>query len=314
MNKMILLLAALVWTLSAACQVDGTIEKEVSVQPDSMKIYGSVLRPQKAFTGDAVLIIAGSGPTDRDGNQPTMRTNAYKQVADSLALHGIASLRYDKRFIGKSTGAVREENLRFEDNVLVAQAFFELLQKESGVKRVFIAGHSEGSTVGMLLAERVKAAGYISIAGPGFAADSLLRKQLSAVPEALKTEAYQAMDSLKAGHTVHKINPALMGLLRPGIQPYMTSWFKQEPQQIVARLKMPVLVVQGTTDIQVGMENSTALSAACKDCKVAIIEGMNHVLKTAPADRGANIATYSKPELPLAPGLVDALVKFIRKK
>lgn len=314
MCKRLLMLWLLFWALDGLAQSPADGGKEVFVQPDTMRLYGTFLKPDKGFTGDAVLIIAGSGPTDRNGNQPTMRTDAYRLLADSLALHGIASLRYDKRYIGKSTGRVREQDLRFEDNVVVAKAFFDLLQKESGIKRVFIAGHSEGSTVGMLLASRVPAAGFISIAGPGFAADSLLRKQLAGLPENLKKEAFSSLDSLKSGHTVQQVNPALMALFRPSVQPYLASWFQHEPQKIVGSLKMPVLLVQGTTDIQVGTENSTALAGGCGSCTTAIIEGMNHVLKTAPEDRAANIATYSNPALPLAPGLVPALVQFIKKK
>jgi fermentation-respiration switch protein FrsA (DUF1100 family) len=102
-----------------------------------------------------------------------------------------------------------------------------------------------------------------------------------------------------------------MSLFRPDIQPYVASWLRLNPAAELAAVTVPVLIVNGTTDIQVPAEQAALLHVAQPAARVALIEGMNHILKLAPAERSGNIATYSNPALPLAPGLVDAVAGFL---
>ncbi|HCY89979.1 MAG TPA: alpha/beta hydrolase, partial [Chitinophagaceae bacterium] len=143
-------------------------------------------------------------------------------------------------------------------------------------------------------------------------AGTTLRRQLSAQPKMIKDEAFSILDSLDAGLTVHKTSPLLASLFRPSVQPYLISWMKYDPTKIIASLKIPVCIIQGTTDIQVEEEDARKLSAAQPSAKLIIIDGMNHVLKTAPANRAENMKTYNNPDLPIADKLVQEISSFIQ--
>ncbi|MEC7264820.1 MAG: alpha/beta fold hydrolase, partial [Bacteroidota bacterium] len=260
-----------------------------------------------------VLIIAGSGPTDRDGNNPFMKNNSLKMLAEGLAEKGIASLRYDKRGIGESKAAGLEESqLRFEHYVDDAKAWVELLARDPKFSKIVILGHSEGSLIGMIASQNKDVAQYISIAGVADPAAKTLKEQLKAQPAFVSELSNPILDQLEMGKQVDSVPPMLYSLFRPSVQPYMISWFQYDPKSELAKLKIPILIVQGTTDIQVNVVNATALSAANPNAKLKIIEGMNHILKPSVSDRTANIATYGMPELPLIDGFLEPIVTFIK--
>jgi pimeloyl-ACP methyl ester carboxylesterase len=275
---------------------------------------GSLIVPKAETPFDAVMLIAGSGPTDRDGNQPGMKTNAYKLLASELADRGIGSLRFDKRMIAASYHAgQREEDLRFETFVDDGVEWLKFLETQRFVRRVFVVGHSEGALIGALVAGREPVAGYVSLAGVGEKAADVIRRQLRASPggEITLKLAEPTLQKLEAGEIDPNPNGMLMALFRPSVQPYLISWFKYDPREEIRKTTAPVLILQGTTDIQVLVEDANLLKAARPDATLTLIEGMNHILRIAPAERTANIATYTQPDLPLALGLVDAIANFI---
>lgn len=285
-------------------------ETPIQLQTEKGTISGSLLTPTGFTSGPVVLVIAGSGPTDRDGNNPMMKNNSLKFLATNLGQHGIASLRYDKRGIGQSKSAgKKEEKLRFEDYANDAAGWVSLLKKDRRFTSVIIIGHSEGSLLGMLAASGADK--FISLAGAGQSAEKILKDQLAIQPQAVKDLAFPILDSLKAGHTVENVDPMLFALFRPGVQPYMISWFKYDPQVEIAKLKIPVLIVHGTTDIQVSTEEAQRLSRANPQAKLVLVENMNHILKTVAADRNANLATYIDPELPVSTQLVEVIREFV---
>lgn len=290
-------------------------ESDLRLKTSTGTIYATLTLPKTDDSLPVALIVAGSGPTDRNGNNPSMTHNAYKMLAHELANRGIASLRYDKRGIAHSAAAVEsEDQLRFDDYVNDARAWLELLAADGRFSQCVVIGHSEGSLVGMLAAD--KADKMISISGPGRSADELLKEQLKAYPEALRAKAYPAIDRLAAGERVHmdaemQKESLLVALFRPAIQPYLISWFAYKPQEVIRDMTIPVLIVQGTTDIQVPVEEANRLKEAQPKAHLCVLDGMNHVLKTAPNDRSANLATYNQPELPLTDGLVERIVQFI---
>jgi pimeloyl-ACP methyl ester carboxylesterase len=266
-------------------------------------IHGTLTSPPGSKK--VVLIIAGSGPVDRNGNiANNFNTNSSKLLAEALEKNGIACLRYDKRSIGRSD-KTPEKDMTFERMVNDAAALIKMLKVN--YKEVFVAGHSEGSLVGMIAAKE-NTAGFISIAGAGESADVILKKQLDDAAAAI------LLDSLKSGHRVQEPSGNLRLLFRSDVQPYMISWLKYDPQQEIKKLKIPVLIIQGTTDIQVSTYDAELLKKAKPDATLVEIEGMNHILKTAPEDRAANVATYNQPDLPIKPELTDAIVKFIHQK
>jgi len=288
-------------------------ETPIVLETITGKLFGTVTTPKVFTKGPVALIIAGSGPTDRNGNNPSMTNDAYKKLAHELASKGIASIRYDKRGIAESTAAVESEsNLVFYDYVQDAKDWIQLAKQDKRFTKVVVIGHSEGSMIGMLAAE--KADKFISVAGPGRGIGVVLKEQLSVQPKAVQDEAFPIIDNLTKGVKVEPISPAMMPLFRPSVQPYMISWLKYDPAVELKKLKIPVLIIQGTTDIQVSVEDAKLLSAAKPDAQLLLIDKMNHILRTSQADRTANLATYNKAELPLAEGFVKGITDFILKK
>ena len=287
-------------------------EKIITLKTATGDLGGTLLAPGSQSDGLVALIIAGSGPTDRDGNNPVMKNNSLKMLATALKKNGIASLRYDKRGIAKSQSAgVKEADLRFENYVGDAKAWVIYLKKELKFKSIVIIGHSEGSLIGMIASQDKNVDKFVSIAGAGQAADKIIREQLRNQPPSLAIQVNSILDELVKGKTVENTPPQLNSLFRQSVQPYMISWIKYDPQKEISKLKIPVLIVQGTTDIQVSQDDANRLAKALPAAKLAIIEGMNHIMKPAPADRQMNIVTYTQPDLPIKKELIEKLVPFI---
>ncbi|MDD4492247.1 MAG: alpha/beta fold hydrolase [Bacteroidales bacterium] len=290
---------------------------EIGLKTPTGDIFGTLTIPDNSKSTPIILIVPGSGPTDRDCNSPLgIQTNAFKMLSEDLATKGISTLRFDKRGIGKSKPAKTSEGEhRFETYINDVIAWASLLKSDKRFSSVIILGHSEGSLIGMIAAEQNNVAGFISISGVGKSADKVLQEQLKTkLPPQLLEESNKILDSLKIGKTVSNVNPNLIALYRPSVQPYMISWIKYNPATEISKLKIPVLIIQGTTDLQVTVDNSKLLSEAKPDVKLLIIENMNHVLKDADSDIQKNIATYRNPALPLKAGLVDGIVDYVKNR
>jgi len=277
-------------------------------------ISGTLLVPDAKEPIPVVLLIAGSGPTDRDGNNPAMHNDALKMLATDFAMNGIASLRYDKRGIAESaSAATKESDLRFETYIDDAVAWCNQLH-EKRFSGVVIAGHSEGSLIGMIAAKKCGAAGFISLEGAGFPAADILRTQLKTrLPEDLNAKSEAILRSLEAGKTVDDVPQQLTILYRPSVQPYLISWFRYDPAKEIAALKIPVLIIQGTTDVQVSIDDAKRLAAANPKAKLVTIEGMNHILKMVSGDLQTQIPSYGDPKLQLSEKLTPELVQFVRR-
>ena len=290
-------------------------EKIVTLKTASGDLEGSLIMPSSNSLKTIALIIAGSGPTDRDGNNPAMMNNSLKMLANELDKNGIASLRYDKRGIGKSRQAgLKETDLRFENYINDVKAWINYLKNELKFNNIIVIGHSEGSLIGMVASQSNIVSKFISIAGAGQSADKIIREQLKSQPMSVTIPSNTILDKLVKGDTVSDVPPMLNSLFRPSVQPYIISWFKYDPQKEIAKLKIPVLIIQGTTDIQVGTDDANRLAKAHPKAKLAIIEGMNHIMKQAPADRQMNILTYTQPDLALKKELIDTIIPFINSK
>jgi pimeloyl-ACP methyl ester carboxylesterase len=286
---------------------------EVSLATDHDTLRGTLAIPRTRGRHPVALLIAGSGPTDRNGNNPMARNAALQLLADTLARRGIASLRYDKRGIGGSAKAMgKEADLRFEHYIHDAEGWIALLKKDRRFSNVYVIGHSEGSLIGMAAAAGTQ--GFISVAGAGFPAGDVLRKQLASLPEKMRETSLNLLDSLRNGLTVSSAPGTLYSLFRPSVQPYLISWFRYDPRAVIKTLQMPVLILQGTNDLQVSVEDAEALSASKPGAKLLLIPGMNHVLRIVPADTKENMKSYGDPARPLAPELVKAILDFVQRK
>jgi predicted alpha/beta hydrolase len=286
------------------------------VNTDEGELAGELLVPPHAVRKIPVaLIIAGSGPTDRNGNNVMgVKAQPYKLLAEALAKNGIASLRYDKRRVGESIGFKKSlDSLRFEDLVGDAEACIKKLKADTSFSTVTVIGHSEGALIGIIAAREEKADGFISLAGVGEDAAAVLKRQLMASLNPQSMSAVTGwLDSLHKGYRVTvPANSPVSSLFLPSTQTYMTSWFQYDPAREIAKLKMPVMIIQGLTDLQVTRQDAEKLKAAAPKASLVLIDSMNHVLKDAPADREMNMATYLNAELALDKELVGTVVKFI---
>lgn len=301
--------------LLAALAALAQTETPIVLKTGTGDIDGTLTMPESNLPVPVVLIIAGSGPTDRDGNNAMMKNNSLKMLSSELAKNGIASVRFDKRGIAKSQAAMTSEaDLRFETYINDVIAWIAMLKQDKSFNHIIVAGHSEGSLIGMVASQKAEVSKYISIAGVGKPADQLIREQLKAAPPAFLEQSSPILDELVKGKTVENVPQILNSLFRPSVQPYMISWMKYDPQAEIAKLKVPVLILQGTTDIQVGVEDAKRLKEAKSDAKIVLIEGMNHILKNASADRMQNMQSYNQPELPLNEEFVKSVCSFINEK
>ena len=293
-------------------------EEEITLNTQTGDIHGKLMLPESNTPCPVVIIIAGSGPTDMDGNSigTGLTNNSLLYLVRELAANGIASVRYDKRGIGKSSAAgTKEEELRFDHYIDDAAAWADKLAGDARFCKVVIAGHSEGSLIGMVAAKRSKAVkGYVSISGCGSPAYEILEKQLQSQPAQIQKESAEICKELREGRTVAQVPFYLAALYRQSVQPYLISWFAYNPAVEIAKLNIPVLILQGDKDIQVGVKEAEKLHAAHPSSSLYIIKEMNHVLKHCDTmQQMAQLATYSKPELPIKPELVSHIVEFVKE-
>lgn len=291
-------------------------EEPIRLETPTGTLAGTLALPGAGGKPPVVLVIAGSGPTDRDGNSAMLpgHNDSLKMLATALAEAGFASVRYDKRGIKASLAAMPSESaLRFDTYVDDAAAWIAKLKADPRFGPVTVLGHSEGALVGMLAVRQGGAAAYVSVAGIADGIGSILRHQLAGkLPPELAAANERILASLEAGRTVDEVPAQLMVFYRPSVQPYLVSQLRIQPVAEMAKLRIPVLIVQGTTDIQVGVDQAEALELAKPDARLSIIPGMNHVLKIVPADSQRQLASYGDPALPLAPQLAPAIVGFLR--
>ncbi len=277
-------------------------------------LFGTFAGPRDAPPGPAALIVAGSGPTPRDGSVGT-----YRLIAEGLAAAGIRSLRYDKRGVGESRALVkREDDLVFETFVDDAVALLRNLAARPDVSASFIIGHSEGALIATLAAQKAPVQGIALLAGMGRRFNVVLREQLMAVPlppaqEPARQKGLDILAKLARGERVNDIPPEQMVLFRPSVQPFLISLMAIDPAAELAKVSVPVLLARGGSDIQVSAADLDALAKARPDARILRLTATNHVFKPAPvdtSDRAAQLASY-KPDAPLSPGFMPALAGFI---
>jgi alpha-beta hydrolase superfamily lysophospholipase len=270
-------------------------------------------------SGPVVLIVPGSGPTDRDGNNPLGVTAAsYRLLAEALAEQGIGSLRIDKRGMFASKAAVPDPN-----NVTIAAyahdvgEWVKAARKETGAQCVFVLGHSEGGLVALEAAQTGEdLCGLILVASVGRPAAETLREQITSNPAnaPIMEETLSTIASLEAGERVaaEDLHPALLGLFPPSVQGYWIDIMARDPAALAGRVDLPVLILAGGRDIQTPLADAEALAGGQPDAKLVTIADMNHVLKKVEAEgRAANLATYADPSLPVHPDLVAAIADFV---
>ncbi len=289
-------------------------QTEVLIQSNDVTLYGTLQEPDKV-SDIVVFIITGSGETDRNGN--TLKVgyvnNCLKLLAEDLSANGIASLRYDKRGVGKSTSeSLLAENLRFEQYINDAQNWIRFLKTK--YKTVIVAGHSQGALVGMVAIQKESVDKFIIISGMTENTITTIKKQLSTQPAFVLADALPILDSLQKGVRVDSVPEYLNSLFHPKTQNYFMSLVKYDPQEEIQKINIPTLIIQGTNDIQISLESAKALAVKGKNIELITIGGMNHILKLSKLDVNENMATYSNPNLALHNDLIPTIITFIKNK
>ncbi|MBX9907516.1 MAG: lysophospholipase [Beijerinckiaceae bacterium] len=281
-------------------------------------LSGTALGPRDT-DAPVVLIVPGSGPTDRDGNSPLgIRAFSYRLIAEGLAARGIRSVRIDKRGMFASSRAIADANaVTIEDYAADIHSWVAAIRATMRVPCVWVLGHSEGGLSALVAAQQpCGICGLLLVSTIGRPLGDVLRDQITANPAntPIRQEAAAVIAKLEAGHRVDEddINPQLRPLFRPEVQAFLASTFALDPAKLIAAYAGPVLILQGLRDIQVGRVDAERLHRSRPDAELALLPDANHVLKAvASDDRAANIATYQDPDSPLAVGVIEAIAGFI---
>jgi len=305
--KKIFLITFISFVVLGHAQDDTFTEKEVSV---SNLIEGTLLEPLDSEKNILAVIIAGSGPTDRNGNQNFLKNSSLKKLAEGLTENGITTFRYDKRIVKQIRQGNVDNNMMFDD--FVSDAKDVLIHfKEKNYAKIYVIGHSQGSLVGMLAANEL-ADGFISLAGAGQNIGDVIVEQVTNMAPQLGEEAQKIVDKLKQGETTTDYPQALASVFNSGVQPFMINWMKYDPADIVKDLNIPILIINGTKDLQVSVDEAKLLKESNDNATLELIENMNHVLFEIEGGDLENSKSYNESFRPISEHLITALTDFIK--
>ena len=277
---------------------------------DNHSIHGTLLESAES-TSVLSIIVSGSGPTDRDGNNTSLKSDYLKMLAEGLFENGVSSYRYDKRGVGNSIGNIQSGNdIKFIDYINDVVSIINHFKDTKEYKRIVVIGHSEGALIGMI-ASRLIADNFISIAGAGEDYLTLIQRQLSIQPPYVKSMSDPIIEKLKNKELVDSVPPLLNSLFNPDNQRFLIDANRYKPVEEISKLDIPVLIVQGSNDIQIEINDAQLLHNAATKSRLEIIQGMNHVFRQAPENRLLNMQTYGDPELPIDNSLVNIIVDFL---
>ncbi|MGE5537282.1 MAG: alpha/beta hydrolase family protein [Gemmatimonas sp.] len=269
-------------------------------------LAGSLMLPTAAAPGGtpAILLLQGSGPTDRDGNQrPALVTDLERQVAELLASEGVASLRYDKRGMheNRSTMPADAKDLpsffawsAFVDD---ARAALRFLSAQPGIddRRVGVLGHSEGGLFAVALSASESPRILVLASTPARPLGEVIHDQIARhLDRQGATEAQRAFfldadlrvqSHIRATGLVPADVPAGIAAFYPSyLGPYLRSALEFDPGSMVKRLRIPTLAIYGGADAQVSAERDAPLMASALDrrsdgSRNVVVPGVSHNLK-----------------------------------
>lgn len=306
MNFKVLILF-LLYSVTFYAQNKIYIEQQLII---NQHIDGTLLLPNEKNKPSIAIIIAGSGPMDRNGNQNFLKNNSLKKLAERLTENGIATFRYDKRIVKQIRQGNIDLNMSFDDFVIDAISVLNFFKLKDSFSKIYIIGHSQGSLVGMLAA-REGADGFISLSGAGKTIDDVIIDQINNTAPMFTEDAKRVFSILKEGGTTEDYPKALASIFNKELQPFMTSWMQYNPQVEIKKLQIPVLIINGSKDFQVSIDEAHLLKAAVENAQIDIIEKMNHILVPIEGDNLENSKSYNESFRKLSPKLIDIIVKFI---
>lgn len=306
--KSILLFLSLSFSSIIVAQDSTYTKHEISV---NKHIDGTLLAPNNITKPDLAIIIAGSGPTDRDGNQNFLKNNSLKKLAVNLTKNNIATYRYDKRIVKQLKSNNIDKDIMFDDFVTDAKSVIDYFKNSQNFNKIYVIGHSQGSLVGMLAAKD-RADGFISLAGAGQSIDQVIIEQVNKTAPNFTEDTKRVFETLRQGKTTTDYPMALSSIFNIEIQKFMINWMQYNPTEVIKSLEMPVLVINGTKDLQVSENEAKLLKEANEEATLKIIENMNHVLVTIEGDDLENSKSYAETQRTIAEGLIKAITDFIK--
>jgi len=312
------------------------IAQGVGQTPLAVTLVTPAGKPQPEKGWPALLLIQGSGPTDRDGNQPPhLRTDLLRQIAEHLAANGIATLRFDKRGMHANNAslptdpAAYEQFFRWENFVGDAMATFEFLAGHPGIdgKRTGILGHSEGGLIALAAAEQLRQTGngpaaLVLAATPGRRLDTVITEQLERAlieqqapanqSRALLAANKKIMDTIReSGRMPAEVPRGLVPIYPHYAGPFLQSLFKLDPAQLARGYAGSVLVLQGQADTQVSADRD----ASMLDNALAARGAARHALRLFPQLSHSFKPTAPKPPTdlsgPVSEDMLRALAEWL---
>jgi pimeloyl-ACP methyl ester carboxylesterase len=274
-------------------------------------VDGTLLKPTSIDKPTLAIIIAGSGPTDRNGNQNFLKSNNLKKLAENLSNHNIATFRYDKRIVKQIKRGNVDKYIMFDNFVTDAISVIEYFKKTNAYSKIYVIGHSQGSLVGMLAAKD-QVDGFISLSGAGQSIDSVIIDQVQKTAPMYTEDTKRVFGILRTGITTPDYPLALSSFFSIEIQPFMMNWMQYNPQNEIKALNMPILIINGTKDLQVSVEEAKLLKEASQHADLKIIDKMNHVLFIIEGDDLENSKSYNESSRTISQEMVTAILDFIK--
>jgi len=287
-------------------------ETDIRIPTKSAIIKGTLLTPILNKKIPLVIIIPGSGPTDRNGNNTSMKNNSLKFLAEELTKNNIATYRFDKSVLSLTkSDTTKIKSLTFNTFINEAKSVIEYFKNTKNYSKIIVAGHSQGSLVGMIAANNIADA-FISLEGAGRPINEILIEQIEKQAPFLKDETTRVLNELKKKKLVSDFNPMLTSLFNKKVQPFLISWIQYNPQYEISKLNIPILIIQGTKDLQVKVEDAKLLHKSNDKSKLQLIENMNHLFKKIKGDINENMLSYTNPNLPVMKELINPIITFIK--
>jgi pimeloyl-ACP methyl ester carboxylesterase len=309
-------------------------DEEVRVLANGFNLAGTLSKPPSATAAPAlgkiqvrklpaVVLVAGSGPVDRD--ETVAGISIFAQVANRLADAGFIVIRYDKRGVGQSGG--RDESATLKDYAEDVLAVVAHLRKRKDVdqQRIAVVGHSEGGLVGMIASAdgKKRIAALVLVATPGTTGAELVLEQQRhlldrmALPEAERQDRMELQQRIQKAVVSGQGWEAIpAGYRRQADTPWFRSFLAFDPAPVMAKVSQPVMVIQGDRDRQVAARHAQLLADAAGARKknpgadLLVVEGINHLLVPAPTGEADEYAALQDKDV--SPKLLDALVSWLK--
>lgn len=283
--------------------------EKLLIKNDSIELPGTLT--YSTANSPLIIWVHGSGNIDRNGNQAGMNVGAsyIQQFRDSINSKGIAFYSYDKRTANMKNMKFLMKGISFDDFISDVKKVVQHFRKGGRFKEITLIGHSQGSLVAMMAS--ADADKYISLAGPAESIDVTITKQVTNQSAEMGKTAAAHFKELKETGTIKVVNPMLMRIFGGPNLGFFKSWMQYDPAKEIAKVTIPTLIINGTKDIQVPVEDAKILHAARKKGELKIIENMNHLIKHIDKDED-NIKSYRTPDFPLSTALIEVIATFVK--